>query len=98
MTPFEQSPGTTYWVSIQATVCTPDVGWAWLECAPDYYWNSEAVWTSDNPDPAWYVPVWTPPSVFTEGVYYTELSFRLITEPATPAEAASWGRVKALYR
>jgi len=97
--PFEQVAGTIYWISVQAIVCMPDLGWAWCECDPVYHWNDEAVWRSENPDPNWYFPNWTPVSVYTAGAYdRADLSFRLISEPGSPVEESSWGNIKALFR
>lgn len=97
--PFQQVADTVYWISIEAIVCTPDVGWAWLGCDQAYYWNDEAVWRSENPDPNWYFPVWTPPSVYTADPYYhMELAFRLISDAPVPVERRSWGGIKALLR
>jgi hypothetical protein len=97
--PFYQIAGQIYWISIQAIVCMPDVGWAWCECDPTYYWNDEAVWRSQNPDPNWFFPNWTPVSVYTGGVYYIELAFRLSSqEQPAPVEETHWGIIKALYR
>ena len=96
--PFQQEIGTVYWISIQAVVCAPAQGWAWCECDPFYYWNDEAVWRSQNPDPNWFFPNWTPPSVYTGGVYYMELAFCLWSGPGAPVKESSWGNIKALYR
>ncbi len=97
---FYQEVGTVYWFSVQAEVCMPDQGWGWCECDPSYYWNDEAVWTSQNPDPYWFFPTWTPPSVFTgdPDYYYMELAFCLFSELGSPVEDSSWGNIKALYR
>ena len=98
-TPFQQVADTVYWMSIEAKVCSPDIGWAWLGCEPAYYWNDEAVWTSENQAPGWYFPDWTPPSVYTNDPYYhMELAFRLISNSPTPVEDWGWGGIKAQFR
>ena len=90
--PFDQTPGSIYWFSVQAVVCWPPT-WAWCECDPIYYWNDEAVIVSEY----YGIPEWAPVSG-GDPQLYLELAFVLHTMPGSPAEESSWGNIKALFK
>jgi hypothetical protein len=91
--PFEQQPGETYWISIQAVLLFfTGCQWGWGECLPDYYWNGEAVVVF----PALGIPDWTNASAVIGE--YAELSFVLYGEVANPVESRTWSSVKAMFR
>lgn len=89
--PFYPEPWEIHWISVQAPIGTA-VEWGWCECDPEYYWNDEAVWDSQDHG----VPRWTPMSwVFERPI---ELAFILHDGLNVAVEDGSWGAIKALYR
>lgn len=83
--PFEQIPGTIYWISIQAVMVFPPQ-WGWCEGGP--HWNDYAVQDFELLG----IPRWTTIS------YLIDFAFVLYVDVGSPTEPTTWGSVKAMFR
>ncbi len=81
--PFNQVPGTIYWVSIQAVLLFPPQ-WGW--CQSGSQWNDFAVQDFELAG----VPRWT--------TLDTDMAFALYVNVLSPVEETTWGGIKAMYR
>jgi hypothetical protein len=90
--PFDQTPGETYWLSIQQVTDYDGYNWYWMTCIVEDQWGYDSTLLA----PSIGYPDWTP-SLLHAG-YRADMAFVLFDEIISPVEDLTWGSIKALFR